>query len=180
MHADIHRRERQTNGRGRGCDDGTREDGQLQLDLRKGHGSPLNADRVLTRVARFDHVPVCSSRAAVVVIAVLILNGNGLRAAVMAMTMQRRAVLMVGMIMTAIRMHMHRRHRSRKTGHGQREHERKEATHGDESTTIARMPVKSPCGSAHPARCPDMLLACPKPASPSDVGRPDVPGIRHC
>ena len=88
MHADIHRRERQTNGRGRGCDDGAREDGQLQVDLRKGHGNPRHADRVLTRVARFDHGPTCSSRdAVVVVIAVVIFNGNGPNAVVMAMTM---------------------------------------------------------------------------------------------
>jgi hypothetical protein len=86
MHADVHRRERQTNGHGRGRDDGGREDGQLQVDLRQGNGSARHADRVLTRITRLDHIPLGSSWGVMVVIAVLPLNRYSLRAVVVAMT----------------------------------------------------------------------------------------------
>jgi len=86
------------------------------------------------------------------VIAVLFLNGNGLRAVVMAMTMQRRAVVMVGMIVTAVCVHVHRRHRSRKPGDGQREHERKEAAHEDESTTSQPWSARRAADRCFPTR----------------------------
>ena len=142
MHANVHRRERQTDGRVRGYDDRARKDGQLQMHPRQRRGRTGNADRVVAGVAGFHPERVHIAVAVQFVIVVMILHDQNRRVVVMVVAMRRRTVPMLGMIMPSVRMHVHRRHRGR-TGHGRRQHERKEATHDDESTRSPRMSVKS-------------------------------------
>lgn len=78
-----------------------------------------------------------------VVIVVVIVDSGPWRVVVAVMVaVGRRTVLMFRMCVSLVRVYMLRR-RGRQSGHRQRQHERQESVHEDESTTRARTSVKS-------------------------------------
>lgn len=78
-----------------------------------------------------------------VVIVVVIVDRGPWRVVVAVMVaVGRRTVLMFRMCVSLVRVYMLRR-RGRQSGHRQRQHERQESVHEDESTTRARTSVKS-------------------------------------
>ena len=81
MHADVHRRKCETNGRDRRDHYGARRNGQLHVHLRQRRHGTRNTDHMLARVTRFDPSSLWWPR---IVMQVVIGNGNVVRAVVMA------------------------------------------------------------------------------------------------
>jgi hypothetical protein len=109
MHADVHRRKRQTRGRiwrddNRDGDDG----GELEMDRWHRCDGARNPNHMRAGIAGFDAKSLRAASAPVRVVIVMIVDGGSgrWRLVCVLVTMRCRAVLMLGMLVPVIRVHV--------------------------------------------------------------------------